>query len=95
MKKALIVFAVLGALTFITVPAQADFKHDTQQAITELLQQFYDAEKGNSLTIFSVMGLVTQTNKIFRDNIVIPKPTPKPDAPIEDKDKANEERPLK
>lgn len=93
MKRFLVGFAVLVALTFATVPAQADFKRDTQQAITELLQQFYDAEKGNTLTIFSVMGLVTQANKIFRNNIVIPKPTPKPDAPIEDK--INEERPLK
>ena len=93
MKRFLAVLVVLVALTFIAVPAQADFKHDTQKAVVELLQQFFEAEKGNTLTIFSVMGLVTQTNKIFRDNIVIPKPTPKPDAPM--KDKVNEERPLK
>ena len=74
MKRFLVVFAVLVALTFIAVPAQADFKHSTQQAIVELLQQFYDAEQGNTLTIFSVMGLVARTNKVFRDNIAIPKP---------------------
>jgi len=89
-KKILMILAVIGALAFIASPAQADFKHGTQKAIAELLQQFYEAEQGNRVTIFSVMGLVTQTNKIFRDNIVIPKPAPKLDAPIEDK--VNEER---
>jgi len=82
LRKIVCSFMVLG-LCFVAVPVMAEFKMETQTAVNEVLKQFYEAERGNRLTSYSMDGLIVRLNQIFRINIIIPKPPEKKAAPPE------------
>ena len=82
MKKIVCIAIVLG-LCFLTTPAMAiTYKADVNQVIAKILQDFYQQEQGNRLTIYSMRGLLQEINRGFQENMVLPE---KPIMPKVDK----------
>ena len=72
MKK-ILVMTLIVVFTF-TGLAFADFENKTQEQVTKQLIDFYNETKENKLSGYAMEGLMMRINKIFSDNIVIPKP---------------------
>ncbi len=72
MKK-ILVMTLIGVFTF-TGFAYAAFEHKTQEQVTKEIVNFYNETKGDKLSTYSIEGLFLRINKIFMENIMIPKP---------------------
>ncbi len=83
MRKVLAVLIV--ALVLVPVTVFADFKTKVQREVQKEIGAFYQRNQGSVITIDNMDGLMLHLNQIFNENIVIPKPVPKPDAPMEEK----------
>ena len=82
MKKIVCIAIILG-LCLMTAPAIAiTYKADVNQVIAKILQDFYQQEQGNRLTIYSMRGLLQEINRGFQENMVLPE---KPVMPKVDK----------
>ena len=51
----------------------ADYNNKTRAEVAKQLNTFFQVEQGNRLTVYSMKSLLEEINKIFTDNIVVPK----------------------
>lgn len=71
MKK-IILFAIIG-LFAITPTAFANYTLKAKADVEKTLQQYFQQEQGNRLSIYSMKGLLMEINKAFMDNIERPE----------------------
>jgi len=71
MKK-IILFAIIGIFT-ITPTAFANYTLKAKADVEKTLQQYFQQEQGNRLSIYSMKGLLMEINKAFMDNIKRPE----------------------
>jgi len=71
MKK-IILFAIIG-LFAITPTAFANYTLKAKADVEKTLQQYFQQEQGNRLSIYSMKGLLMEINKAFMDNIKRPE----------------------
>ena len=70
MKK-IILFLAIG-LFAITPTVWAAYTLKAKADVKLTLEQFFQAEKGNRVSIYSMKGLLMEINKAFMDNIKRP-----------------------
>ena len=71
MKK-IILFLAIGIFT-ITPTVWAAYTLKAKADVKLTLEQFFQAEKGNRVSIYSMKGLLMEINKAFMDNIKRPE----------------------
>jgi len=71
MKK-IILFLAIGIFT-ITPTAFANYTLKAKADVEKTLQQYFQQEQGNRLSIYSMKGLLMEINKAFMDNIKRPE----------------------
>ena len=71
MKK-IILFLAIG-LFAITPTVWAAYTLKAKADVKLTLEQFFQAEKGNRVSIYSMKGLLMEINKAFMDNIKRPE----------------------
>ena len=68
------IIVMAAAIMFLTGGiAFAEYKDTTRQEVAKQLNAFFQAEQGNRLTIYSMKSLMEEVNKVFMDNVVVPK----------------------
>ena len=70
MKK-IILFLAIGIFA-ITPTAFANYTLKAKADVEKTLQQYFQQEQGNRLSIYSMKGLLMEINKAFMDNIKRP-----------------------
>ena len=70
MKK-IILFLAIGIFT-ITPTAFANYTFKAKADVEKTLQQYFQQEQGNRLSIYYMKGLLMEINKAFMDNIKRP-----------------------
>ena len=83
MKK--FIAALIMAAFFVPGIAQADFQTKVQREVQKEIGAFFQRNNGSAITIDNMDGLMLHLNQVFNENIVVPKPVPKPDATTEEK----------
>jgi len=71
MKK-IILFLAIGIFA-ITPTAFANYTLKAKADVEKTLQQYFQQEQGNRLSIYSMKGLLMEINKAFMDNIKRPE----------------------
>ena len=71
MKK-IILFLAIGIFA-ITPTAFANYTLKAKADVERTLQQYFQQEQGNRLSIYSMKGLLMEINKAFMDNIKRPE----------------------
>ena len=71
MKK-IILFLAIGIFA-ITPTAFANYTLKAKADVEKTLQQYFQQEQGNRLSIYSMKGLLMEINKAFMDNIERPE----------------------
>lgn len=69
MKRAgVAMVAAAGLAVGLAGGAQADYKPSVKDAVTKVLEEFYSAEQGNKLTLYSMQGLMMNINRAMDAN---------------------------
>jgi len=70
MKTFIVLILLTVTMVGISGIVHAEYKTETRQEVTEMLQKFYEVEQGNRLSIFSMRALISEIDAIFGKNVM-------------------------
>jgi len=80
MIKVIMTIAIATVLLASPMVVMADYKADVKKAVDQELINFYEQEKGNKVTEYSIRGLIGRLTAIM-DRFVIKEVPPAPEPP--------------